>query len=171
MGIAHTFNSLSRVVNAHSLTPHCIPQIMLATFKVRKYFWVVSLVTGALALTVRVISIVWLDSHFPSAPSDFFAANFVLRISQFRAVQSCFAHLVFAIFSASAIIRELWVALHLPLIMCHNAAGLCSHEWLCGCSAHAWLLSLFCLYYFSAQRHETCLNEDLFSNSKSLNGQ
>ena len=83
---------------------------MLATFKVRKYFLVVS-------LAIRVISVVWLDSHLPSAPSDFFAANFVLRISQFRAVQSCFAHLVFAIFSASAIIRELWVALHLPLIM------------------------------------------------------
>jgi len=25
-------NSLARVVNAHALTPHCIPQVMLATF-------------------------------------------------------------------------------------------------------------------------------------------
>jgi len=57
---------------------------MLATFKVRKYFWVVSLVTRALALTIRVISVVWLDSHLPS---DFYAANFVLSISQCRAVQ------------------------------------------------------------------------------------
>ena len=35
-----------------------------------------SLVTGALALTIRVISVGWLESHLPSAPSDFFAANF-----------------------------------------------------------------------------------------------
>ena len=56
---------------------------MLATFKVRKYFWVVSLVTRALALTIRVISVVWLDSHLPSASSDFYEANFVLSI-QFR---------------------------------------------------------------------------------------
>ena len=170
MGIAHTFNSLSRVVNAHSLTPHCIPQIMLATFKVRKYFWVVSLVTGALALTVRVISIVWLDSHFPSAPSDFFAANFVLRISQFRAVQSCFAHLVFAIFSASAIIRELWMALHLPLIMsqsCRLVLSWVALRMFCSCL----IAQFICHYYFSAQHNEMCLNADLLSNSKSLNGQ
>jgi len=46
-----------------------------------------SLVTGAPALDIRVISEVWLKSHFPSAPSDSFAADFVLRISQSRAVQ------------------------------------------------------------------------------------
>jgi len=86
-GIAHAFNSLARVVNAHAVTPHCIPQIMLATFEVRKYFWVVSLVTRALALTIREISVVWFDSHLPSASSDFYAADFVLSISQFRAVQ------------------------------------------------------------------------------------
>ena len=33
----------------------------------------VSLVTGALSLTIRVIYVVWLNSHLPSAPSDFFA--------------------------------------------------------------------------------------------------
>jgi len=60
---------------------------MLAMFKARKYFWVVSLVTRALALTINVISVVWLDSHLPSASLDFYAANFVLSISQFRAVQ------------------------------------------------------------------------------------
>ena len=86
VAIAHAFNSLARVVNTHVVTPHCIPQIMLATFKVRKYFWV-SLVTRALALTIRVIYVVWIDSHLPSASSDFYAANFVLSISQFHAVQ------------------------------------------------------------------------------------
>ena len=35
-----------------------------------------SLVTGALALTIRVISVGWLESHLPSAPSDFFTAYF-----------------------------------------------------------------------------------------------
>jgi len=36
--MAYALNSLARVVNAHALNPHCIPQVMLATFKVRKYF-------------------------------------------------------------------------------------------------------------------------------------
>ena len=39
--MAHAFNSHARVVNVHALNPHCIPQIMLATLKVRKYFWVI----------------------------------------------------------------------------------------------------------------------------------
>ena len=38
ISIAHTFISLARVVNAHALDSHCIPQIVLATFEVRKYF-------------------------------------------------------------------------------------------------------------------------------------
>ena len=33
------------------------------------------------------------------------------------------------------------------------------------------IAQFICLYYFSAQHNEMCLNADLLSNSKSLNGQ
>ena len=135
----------------------------------RKYFWVVSLVTGALVLTIRGISVVWLNSHLPSAPSDSFA--------KFR-----FTHLTVScgavpvsfpwswLFSQLVLLFENYGWHFICLLSCHNTAGLCSHVWLCGCSAHTWLLSLFCPYYFRSQGHETCLNADLLCNSKAQTG-
>jgi len=85
---------------------------------------------------------------------------------------SCFAYLVFAIFLARAYIRELWVTWHLYFnrvtlpracaLPCSFADALVMPD----CSVcFAFITS------FGAQGHETCLNADLLSNSKSLNAQ
>ena len=91
--------------------------------------------------------------HLPSAPLDFFAKFRVTHLTV-----SCGAVPVSFtwswLFSQLELLFENYGWHCICPLSCHNAAGLCSHEWLCGCSAHAWLLSLFCLYYFSAQRHE-----------------
>ena len=145
-----------------------------------------SLVTGALALTIRVISVGWLESHLPSAPSDFFTANFrvthltvscgavpvsfnwVSTLQQLATLQQ----LVLAIFSATAIIRELWVAMHsasyqvtLPRA-CALTCGFADVLLMPDYSVDFVLITCF-----GTQGHETCLNVDLLSNSKSLNVQ
>jgi len=167
--MAYALNSLARVVNAHALNPHCIPQVMLATFKVRKYFWV-SCHWSSRSYCQRDFYSVTREP-FPICSIGFLCCWF--RVTHLT-VSCGVVPVSFTwswLFSQVELLFENYGWHCICLLSCHSAAGLCSHVWVCRCSAHAWLLSLFCLYYFSSQGHETCLNAHLLSNSKSHNKQ
>ena len=147
---AHVFGLMWHYSRFHfscSCSQYTCPKTLIASLKLCWLRWKCAsiselflLVTGALALNIRVISLVWLENHLPSAPSDFLAAHFVLRISQSRAVQFLFrfpglGYLLNLSYYSTILAGNTSVFCHITL-----PRAWISSVTLRDCFAHAWLL-------------------------------